>query len=279
MKAKNTQNIQKSIKKSLDFETTLMDIRKKNEKRAWIVAGISTFTSLCLIGGLFYVLPLKEKVPYLIMADAYTGQATVAKLSGNWHNNSLTKSEAINKSNVSHFLIARESFDSQLIYDKDWATVYAMSTENVSGSYRSFMNKGNPNSPFNVYGISRSIRVKILSIVLSNAGVNEGRDATATIRFQRFVLNKSTGTSQYIDSNVATLTYKYNDNLKMDEKYRLLNPLGFQVTSYRVDPDSTVPVNKEMPTFTNSEAERAVNANNTQATTSTTSEINVVPNN
>ena len=28
----------------------------------------------------------------------------------------------------------------------------------------------------------------------------------------------------------------------MSEKYRVINPLGFQVTSYRVDPDTTVPI-------------------------------------
>ncbi len=27
--------------------------------------------SLVLLGGYFYVLPLKEKVPYLVIADAY----------------------------------------------------------------------------------------------------------------------------------------------------------------------------------------------------------------
>ena len=58
-----------------------------------------------------------------MMADVYTGQMTVAKLSGNWNNNDITQHEAINKSNIAHFLIARESFDSQLIYDNDWVTV------------------------------------------------------------------------------------------------------------------------------------------------------------
>lgn len=262
MKTKNTQKIQKTIRKSLDFETTLMDIRRRNEKRAWIVAGIATATSLCLMGGLFYVLPLKEKIPYLVMADAYTGQATVAKLSVNWNNNEITQHEAINKSNIAHFLIARESFDSQLIYDNDWATVYAMSTSNVSGSYRSWMNRSNSNSPFNLYGMTQAIRVKIVSIVLNNSGKNEGRDASATVRFQRFILNKANGTSRYVDSNIATLTYTYNNNLKMDEKYRLINPLGFQVTSYRVDPDATVPVNKELPTYyNNTEAESVVYSN------------------
>lgn len=238
---KNTreEGMQKAIKKSLDFETTLVDIRKKSEKRAWTVAGISVFTSLCLIGGLFYVLPLKEKEPYLVMADVYTGQATVAKLSGDWNNLDITRNEAVNKSNVSNFIIARESFDSQIIYDNDWATVYAMSVANVSDTYRNFMNKSNPNSPFNIYGSSQSIRVKLLSIVLDNSGKAAGRDASATVRFQRFLLNKSTGLSRFIDSNVATLTYTYNSNLKMDEKYRLKNPLGFQVLSYRVDPDAS----------------------------------------
>lgn len=266
MNTKNTQKIQKMVKKSLDFETTLVDIRRKNEKRAWTVAGIATFTSLCLMGGLFYVLPLKEKIPYLVMADAYTGQATVAKLSGNWNNNEITQHEAINKSNIAHFLMARESFDSHFIHEHDWARVYAMSTSNVSESYRSWMNRGNPNSPFRLYGMTQAIRVKIVSIVLNNSGKNEGREASATIRFQRFILNKTNGTSQYMDSNVATLTYKYNNNLKMDEKYRLVNPLGFQVTSYRVDPDATVTVNKELPTYGNMESEAAVNSNNSLPT-------------
>lgn len=114
-----------------------------------------------------------------------------------------------------------------------------MSVAGVSDSYRNLMNKSNPNSPFNLYGSAQSIRVKILSIVLNNSGKADGRDASATVRFQRFLLNKSTGISRFMDSNVATLTYTYNSNLKMDEKYRLKNPLGFQVLSYRVDPDAS----------------------------------------
>lgn len=238
-KKSNNDSIQKTVKRSLDFETTLVDIRKKSEKRAWVVAGVSVFSSLCLLGGLFYILPLKEKEPYLVMADVYTGQATVAKLTGDWKNMDITRNEAVNKSNISHFIIARESFDSQIIYDNDWATVYSMSVPSVSDSYRNLMNKSNPNSPFNLYGSAQAIRVKILSIVLNNSGQAEGRNPSATVRFQRFLLNKNSGVSQFIDSNVATLTYTYKGNLKMDEKYRLKNPLGFQVLSYRVDPDAS----------------------------------------
>lgn len=108
-----------------------------------------------------------------------------------------------------------------------------MSTTEVSDSYRNLMNKSNPNSPFNLYGSSQSIRVKILSIVLNDSGISDGRNSSATVRFQRFLLNKSTGVSRFIDSNVATLTYTYKNNLKMEEKYRLKIRLVFK--SYPIE--------------------------------------------
>ena len=40
-----------------------------------------------------------------------------------------------------------------------------------------------------------------------------------------------------LDSRIATLGFGYNLALRMDEPDRLENPLGFQVTSYRVDAD------------------------------------------
>ena len=40
-----------------------------------------------------------------------------------------------------------------------------------------------------------------------------------------------------MDSKIATLEFSYKANLKMDEEDRIENPLGFQVTSYRVDND------------------------------------------
>lgn len=244
---KDTENIQKAVKKAQNFEITLADVRRKSEKRAWTVATLSLSVSLLLICGLLYVLPLKEKEPYLVMADVYTGRTTVARLRGDWSDNSITKNEAVNLSNVSHFVVARESFDSQLIYLKDWVTVYAMSTPEVSNAYRALMHHDNPGSPFHVLGKQKSLRVKILSIVLTKnkeSGVPEG----ATVRFERHLLNKNTGTDQHLDNKIATLAFTYNSNLNMEEKHRIENPLGFRVTAYRVDADgSTAPPPPQSP--------------------------------
>jgi type IV secretion system protein VirB8 len=40
-----------------------------------------------------------------------------------------------------------------------------------------------------------------------------------------------------LDSKLATMEFVYKTNLKMDDQNRIENPLGFQVTSYRVDAD------------------------------------------
>ena len=235
---KDTKNIESVIKKSQNFEVSLADSYRKSEKRAWIVAGCSGLLSLILIGGYFYILPMKEKVPYLVMADAYTGTSSIARLSNStFSDEAIRASEAINKSNVSHFLTARESYDKPMIGLRDWATVFSMAKPDVSNLYKQWLDENNPNSPLRIYGDTNAIRIKILSIVLRKDDQTGGKPNGATVRFQRILFNKQTGANSVIDNKIATLEFSYNRNLKMDEPYRIENPLGFQVTAYRVDND------------------------------------------
>jgi type IV secretion system protein VirB8 len=59
----------------------------------------------------------------------------------------------------------------------------------------------------------------------------------ATVRFQRSLFNKSSGATRTLDSKIATIEFTYKQNLEMDDQNRIENPLGFWVTSYRVDDD------------------------------------------
>ncbi|MGO4780844.1 VirB8/TrbF family protein, partial [Lysobacter sp. 2RAB21] len=94
----------------------------------------------------------------------------------------------------------------------------------------------NPQNPITLFGKSKTIRVRILSIQLHAAG-GDSAVKTASVRFQRSLFNKESGTQLPIDSKIAAIEYTYKSNLKMDETNRVLKPLGFQVTSYRVDND------------------------------------------
>ena len=227
--------IERAITRSVDFELTIADLARRSERRAWIVAMLALTAALALLAGYFYMLPLKEKVPYLVMADAYTGTSTVARLAGNFNDSTITASEAVNRSNIAHFILAREAYDYALIRLRDWTTVYTMSSPTVAAAYTRLHAARNPDSPFNTYGKTRAIRVSILSIQLLGEGSAPPRGAT--VRFQRSLYDEATAVLQPLDSRIATLEFTYKPNLSMDEKDRIENPLGFQVTSYRVDND------------------------------------------
>ena len=64
--------LQESLRKSSSYEVTIADMARRSERRAWRIAAAATLMSLMLGAGYFYFLPLKEKVPYLVMADAYS---------------------------------------------------------------------------------------------------------------------------------------------------------------------------------------------------------------
>ena len=244
----SSPQIDNAVSKAVNFEITLADMARRSERRAWFVASGAIVLSLILAAGYFYMLPLKEKVPYLVMADAYTGTSSVARLDEDLGDRSITSSEAINRSNVAHFVLARESYDLALINLRDWTTVYSMSSPDVAAGYTSLHNVKNPSGPRNIYGKSKAIRVNILSISLI-PGSGKVKYKGATVRFQRSLFDKASGASAPLDSKIATIEFTYKSNLKMDEKYRHENPLGFQVTNYRVDSDydATPPMETAVP--------------------------------
>lgn len=235
---KNTAGpaVERAVAQGVSYELTLAERSRRSERRAWTVAWCAVLMSLVLAGGYLLFLPLKERVPYLVMADPYTGTATVARLSGNFGERDVTAEESINKSNVAQFILARESYDSGLIGQRNWRTTLSMAGPAVAPAYTALHAEANPMRPYRVYGGSRALHVRILSIVLVGGG--QGRRPTgATVRFQRSVYDKSTGRSDPLDNKIATLELTYDKNLVLSDEDRLLNPLGFRVVNYRVDND------------------------------------------
>ena len=260
-----TRKIDDTVKRSVSFELTIADLARSSERRAWRVAFSAVVVALILLGGYFYMLPLKEKVPYVIMADAYTGTSSVARLTEDFTNRQITTSEAINKSNVAHYIMARESYDnSTTAYQNGWITSIVMSSPKVANAYKNqVLSTTNPDSPSKLYGKDSSLQINILSISLHGDGVGQ-TPKSATVRFQRSVYDKTSGSTKPLDSKIATLEFTYMPDLRMDDQYRIENPLGFQVTDYRVDNDyeSSAPVAVQgAPIANNAQPATAANAN------------------
>src|ERR1700754_1532824 len=166
LKKKNSPKIDAAVSHGVNFEVSIADIARRSERRAWIVALCSITMSLVLAGGYYYMLPLKEKVPYLVLADAYSGTSSLSRLTDDVVNRRITASEAVNRSNIAHFVLARESYDLALTNLRDWPTVLTMASPDVGQAYKDLHAANNLQSPYRVYGKSGAIRVKILSIVL-----------------------------------------------------------------------------------------------------------------
>lgn len=229
------------VQRAVNYEVSIADLARRSEKRAWIVAALSILVTVMTACGYYYMLPLKEKVPYLVMADAYSGTSTIAKLEPNFGGRTISTSEALARSNIARFIIARESFDLSIIGQRDWNTVSAMGAPNILGEYRALHSADNPSRPLNIYGQLRAIRVNILSTTL--IGGNGKAYTGATVRFQRTIYDKNSTVSTLLDNKIATMGFVYQDNLEMSDALRVENPLGFRVTDYRVDNDySALPV-------------------------------------
>jgi type IV secretion system protein VirB8 len=224
--------------RSVNFEISIADIARRSEKRAWIVTGVSTVISLILAGGYFYMLPLKKIEPYMIMADAHSGSAYVSKLQGDYTFKSLTTQEAVQISSVARYIMARESFDYEITRLQDWDLVHLMSEDAVSQTYMRQHASDNPQAPAKLFGRDKALRIKVNNVRPGNTrGDAENPIYEAVASFQRSLYDKRTGQETLLDTKTAVVEFAYKGNLTMTDAQRYQNPLGFRVSSYRVDND------------------------------------------
>lgn len=231
---KDTANVQRTVSASASFEVTIGELARKSERRAWFVAFASLLMSLILAGGYYYMLPLKEKVPYVVMSDPFSGTASVAALRDDPFYRSTIANETLARANVANYVTARESFDAELLKARDWNQVNVMSSGDQQRAFASMLAENNPSSPAKFVRANQALRVQISSIT----GIYEaGRMAGATVRIQRNLYDRTSGAMEPIDRRLITLAFSYNPRLNLNERHRWLNPLGFVVTQYRSDLD------------------------------------------
>lgn len=205
--------------RSWDHDRMVAAIRSK--RLAWLVAAASAGLAALGLVSVALLTPLKSVVPYVITVDRATGASELtSRLNGD---NRILYSDAVRKYFLSTYVRFREGWIPQARKEY-FETVLNLSGREEQARWTAFYDKDNPDSPQMIFNDLDTIFVAIRSVSFIG-------EKTAQIRFRKIHQRGSTITET---PAIATVTFEVSDT-PLSEALRLLNPLGFQVKSYRAD--------------------------------------------
>lgn len=218
----NAKQKEEYYKKGQTWENEIVANAIQSKNRAWIIASASIVLAVLCIFCLLLLLPLKTFEPYVITVDQHTGYTEVTKglLAGN-----LTQDQAITEANLVKYLSLREQYNPAVL-EKNYNAVILMSGESALKQYQELWSKSNPDNPSVKLQKKASIDIKIKSVSFIN-------DRIASVRFLKELRQNDRVTESHWN---AVIEFQYSQK-PMRMKERFSNPLGFQVVSYRVNPE------------------------------------------
>ncbi|MCP5361426.1 MAG: type IV secretion system protein [Hyphomicrobiales bacterium] len=196
-----------------------------------ILSLITVLSFVGLLGSLAALSMLQSSKtfePYIIQIEDKTGVVTqVDRKTVERY----TADEAITRYFLVKYIEAREQYNVADYVHYYSHVVRLLSNRDVYFAFRSFIDSNSPESPLKL-GRNGSIYIDIKSIVLLGKG-------NVQIRFTK-TQNQGPiprgGRVERVWHKIATINFGFFDvNYTINE--RRINPLGFQVTSYRVDED------------------------------------------
>lgn len=196
---------------------------ERSRRLAWTVAGLASLLATAAVAAVALLTPLKTVEPYVVRVDRATGAVEV--MTGLRAGKTLTYEEAVTKSFLATYVRARESW-LPAAAEANFRQAAIMSTPDEQQRWAAAFRPTNPASPQVAYGPAAEAQVSVRAISFVAPGV-------ANVRFHR--LARQAGQATDTDW-IATLAFAYT-KAPMGEADRLRNPLGFQVSSYRADPE------------------------------------------
>jgi type IV secretion system protein VirB8 len=180
------------------------------------------FASVLILSSVYVVGEIaanKSIKPFVVEIEDKTG---ITNLVNPLTRTEFTSNQALNSYFVMQYIRSRETYDS-MTYQYNYQTVVRLYSERQI--YSDFWNnmQSNKNNPISMYGKNNSTVLKLRSIQFPE-------DNKAQVRFS--VLESGGQKNNY--PKIVTLIFEYKElDLTIDE--RQVNPLGFQVTQYRID--------------------------------------------
>lgn len=189
------------------------------------LVALAILLMLSLLSNL-YLMPLKEKVPYLYAFDHASGEVTHI---GQLEPTQLYATWSISRYFLIQYVINYESYNFENI-DLPYQLVWAQSDEDVRKQYEDQMKSTNPNSSYKLYGREKYVTVRVMSI-------NQLNDNTVDVKFEKTIHDQHSSATQVLQKE-AIIKWTYV-NAETTQKMLDRDPLGFKVTYYQVSQINT----------------------------------------
>lgn len=197
---------------------------ERSRRLAWSVAAFAGVVATVAVGAVAALSPLKTVEPFVVRVDRTTGAVDV--MTALKAEKPLSYDEAVTKHFLAQYVRAREGWLAPAA-EANFRQVSIMSTPAEQQRWGDAFRPTNPSSPQVTYGPAGEALVTIRAVSFVSDGV-------ANVRFHRTIRRGP----QLDESDwIATAAFTYT-KAPMAEADRLRNPLGFQVTSYRADPEA-----------------------------------------
>lgn len=214
------------FKQKQAFEKDRVGFYKTLSKVGFAVAFVGSIIGLAGVIAVTALTPLKTTEPFVIRVDNNTGFTDIVKPISD--SARVSYGEELDKYWLSKYIIERESYDWQLIQNS-YDAVELMSAPRVFTEYKNYITS--KVSPVQLLKETKKIKARVLSVsFIGDVG---------QVRFSKQVLSASGEPDPTIPTTywVASIPFDYNHKIKLEQQ-RLINPLGFQALSYRVDPEN-----------------------------------------
>jgi type IV secretion system protein VirB8 len=221
------QDFDQYLREAQSWETNRLLLAEKSKKLAWSIAAVASgiaFVSVIAIVGLT---PLKQTELRIVRVNNTTGAVDILN---EIPNAKTSYDEAINRYFTGQYIRFREGYSRKLA-DEYYTSVGILSAGAEQRRYGEWFNPKNPLSPLNAYGENARVKVHIKSYSFLKKDV-------VLVRYWKEI-ERGASERPVITHWAATVVFKYS-GAPMAEKDREINPLGFQVTEYRNDPDTVV---------------------------------------
>ncbi len=216
-----------AFQEAVDFEAQSSVILAASEQRAWNVAKVACGLTVLAIVAIILLVPLKTVTPYLVKVNNNTGYTELLSIVSD---ETLPQDVALDKFWIANYVRYREHYDWYSL-QHDYDNTLLLSSSIVSRQYAAQFE--GENALDTQWGKRISANIHILSII------TDVKKGIATVRFTKTINHIENKQPSTPATWIATLTYEYQPSMPLTQQDRLRNPLGFIVTSYRVDAELT----------------------------------------